>query len=135
MSNRTHAGPCSECGARNYSVNYFEPIRSRLVNDSLCFECDFWRCICSTAGQKVIVGNIVYQPAPEQPQGYRGFLGFGGQRFDIEFLDGRRMTSTNLWCNGHIPERFKSRLPDNARFLSNAEARECLPTLALGEVK
>ena len=40
--------------------------------------------------------------------------GFGGSRFHIIFNDGREVDSTNLWCGGHIPERFRDRLPDNA---------------------
>jgi hypothetical protein len=43
--------------------------------------------------------------------------GFGGDPFEIKFHDGRVVKTTNLWCQGAIPERFRDRLPDNAVFL------------------
>lgn len=50
-----------------------------------------------------------------------GSRGFGGHRFNILFHDGRRFVSTNLWCQGDIPEVFRGLMPDNARFVSEEE--------------
>ena len=43
-----------------------------------------------------------------------------GRRFDIEFFDGRRVTTHDLWSGSDIPERYRAHLPDNARFLGGA---------------
>lgn len=47
--------------------------------------------------------------------------GFNGDRFNIKFSDGRLATTTNLWSQGTIPERFRERLPDNAKFIGKDE--------------
>lgn len=52
----------------------------------------------------------------------RGFRGFGGALFLIEFDDGRRVSSTNLWCQGTIPKALSLDLPDNAKFHDTTEA-------------
>jgi hypothetical protein len=46
-----------------------------------------------------------------------GFLGFGGRRFEIEFFDGRKVTTRDLWHQGVIPPKWRERYPDNARFV------------------
>lgn len=51
-------------------------------------------------------------------------LGMGGRGFEIEFLDGRKVTTVNLWGQGEIPTEFRDRLPDNVkaiRTLGNVE--------------
>lgn len=47
------------------------------------------------------------------------FKGFGGRRFDIEFFDGRTVTTHDLWHQGVIPPKWRERYPDNARFVPN----------------
>ena len=44
------------------------------------------------------------------------FRGFGGKKYTILFNDGIKITTTNLWHNGKIPEEFL--VPDNAKFIS-----------------
>jgi hypothetical protein len=56
--------------------------------------------------------------------GSRQLRGFGGRRFYIEFFDGRRAETTNLMHQGTIPARWRERFPDNARFLTAAEAAQ-----------
>jgi hypothetical protein len=46
----------------------------------------------------------------------RKFRGFGGRRFIIEMEDGTIHVTTNLWCQGGIPEIFRSELPNNSVF-------------------
>ena len=46
----------------------------------------------------------------------RAFRGFGGALFLVEFNDGRRVQTTNMWCQGTIPKALRTELPDNARF-------------------
>ncbi|GGY88793.1 hypothetical protein CP967_31265 [Streptomyces nitrosporeus] len=47
--------------------------------------------------------------------------GFGGRRFDIEFFDGRKVTTHDLWSQGTIPPKHRERYPDNARFAPQPE--------------
>jgi hypothetical protein len=53
--------------------------------------------------------------------GSGGNGGFGGRRFDIEFFDGRRVTTHDLWSQGTIPPKHRKRYPDNARFAPQPE--------------
>jgi len=46
------------------------------------------------------------------------FRGFGGRKFDIEYLaGGQRITVDDLWYQGPIPPVHRDRFPDNARFV------------------
>lgn len=49
------------------------------------------------------------------------FNGFGGRRHDIEFFDGRKVTTYDLWYQGVIPPVFRDQLPDNARWASDVQ--------------
>ena len=44
--------------------------------------------------------------------------GYAGARFDIEFFDGRSVTTYDLWSQGPVPAKYRPLLPDNARFVS-----------------
>lgn len=68
----------------------------------------------------VRVNGFSYFIGPEEVHSY--FRGYGGRRFVIEFFDGRRIVTTNLWANGPIPEQFREILTDNARFITEEEA-------------
>lgn len=46
-----------------------------------------------------------------------GSGGHGGRRFDIEFFDGRKVTTRDLWSQGTIPPKHRERYPNNARFV------------------
>lgn len=48
--------------------------------------------------------------------------GFGGRRFDIQFFDGRTVTTRNLWHQGTVPAEWRHRYPDNAAFVQPQEA-------------
>ena len=75
--------------------------------------------IALTDENTVVVNGKRYTIGKEDPNLL--FKGFGGARFDIEFFDGRKIVSHNLWCQGDIPEEFRSypELQDNARFVKN----------------
>lgn len=67
------------------------------------------------AARRIIVGHTVYTIEPEtDAPGY--CKGFGGRRWDIVFLDGRRVTTTNLWHGSTVPPKWRERWPDTARF-------------------
>lgn len=63
--------------------------------------------------RRAVIKGIAYMIASEKQRGMRGY---GGRRFDIEFFDGRKVTTTNLWYQGVVPLRWRERFPDNARF-------------------
>jgi hypothetical protein len=52
--------------------------------------------------------------------------GFGGHPFGIEFFDGRRVTTRNLWHQGTVPPQYRDRYPDNARFVPASQVE--IPT-------
>ncbi len=84
----------------------------------LNFTKDFWQQketikyqarVARVNGTHYIVGD------EDAPQSFRGF---GGSLFLIQFDDGRRVATTNLWCQGEIPPALRDKLPDNAKFVN-----------------
>ena len=91
-----------------------------MENEQVCNSCAFWlEKIATTNENTVVVNGIRYTIGDENSTSH--FKGFGGAKFDIEFFDGRKVVSHNLWCQGEIPEEFRSypELKDNARFVNN----------------
>lgn len=67
--------------------------------------------------RRVVVDHTHYYIEPDTTGGMQGH---GGRRFEIEFFDGRRVVSRNLWYQGPIPPKWRERYPDNARFVPQA---------------
>lgn len=92
-------------------------------NDSedICFDCNFWskKLLQDKENPEriAIIDGTHYFIGDEDSQS--GFRGFGGARFQIEFNDGRKVVTTNLWCQGDIPEFWRNKFPDNAKFERN----------------
>lgn len=63
-----------------------------------------------------IINGTHYYIDNEDAEGY--FRGFGGAEFIIEFNDGAIVKTTNLWCQGNIPDEFKDLFPNNAKFVN-----------------
>ena len=117
---------CHECDQDDEAC-YMEPTASRMIKMHLCFKCLFWvekleidkgphaNRVARVAGTQYWIGDD-----PKRGD-YASGLGYGGQRFHIRWHDGREKVTTNLWCNGKIPEHFKERLPDNAIFIIDAK--------------
>lgn len=112
MSAPTLAYECCECGREGDAHFYVHAadLRARRV----CFTCGFWQDRAAEAhlDTSVRVGGVHYQVG----DGTARPLGFGGQRWEVRFHDGRSVVTTDLWHQGAIPERFRARLPDNAGF-------------------
>lgn len=87
--------------------------------ESLNFTKKFWKekmdPSIRDAKRTVRVDGTHYQVGDEAAPAV--LRGFGGVLWLIEFNDGRRVASTNLWCQGNIPSALRTELPDNARFL------------------
>lgn len=110
---------CAECGNENYETSYStrDEIGSLMAQHGICFYCGYWR-VALAKKQDTIIDGVIYNVG-NQPKGGR-FNGMAGRRFDIEYLDGRRVTTYDLWTSGQMPERYRDRFPDTAKFLGGA---------------
>jgi hypothetical protein len=113
---------CQDCGAKDYPTSFMQssPIKQRMDRDGICFDCGYWRIAIEGKQDTVIDGRIysvgdVKKP-PNQPR-----AGMAGRRFDIEYFDGRCVTTHDLWSGSEVPERYRHLIPDTARFGGGAE--------------
>lgn len=107
---------CVICGKEETPSRWTSDLAARLVEHQNCFSCSFWLdhasrkdnpCSVRINGRHYFIGD----------EGYTGrFRGFRGRKFLINFIDGRKVTTTNLWPQGTIPDHFRNLLPDNASF-------------------
>lgn len=86
-----------------------------------CGECYFWHKfeVLKATPEMARIGGKHYFIGPELsldelPLKDRGM---NGGKVIIRFFDGREVTSTNIWFQGLIPERWRIRLYDNAEFV------------------
>ena len=112
---------CRICGKTDSLEEWVECNEKKIMEkENVCFHCAFWfDKIATTNENTVVVNGIRYTIGDENSTSH--FKGFGGAKFDIEFFDGRKVVSHNLWCQGAIPDVFRSypELQDNARFVNN----------------
>ena len=102
---------CIECGK-----NYKRELMEDAYIGNRCFYCSFWEEKVRIKGDpnQTIVNGEHYMVGSSTNGPIRGF---GGADFSIEYFDGRRIECNNLWHQGEIPEHFRNRLPDNAKFV------------------
>lgn len=113
------ATPCKDCGKADFSISFIGDTKKVMDREGVCFDCAYWRMQLEKQHQVVIDGRIyslgnVNKP-PNSPH-----AGMAGRRFVIEFFDGRRVTTHDLWSGSEIPAHLRERIPDNARFLGGA---------------
>ena len=104
---------CPTCGKE---LGTFVSDERSMRETGECFECALWRERLPLVGNPdvAIIDGTFYTIGDENdPSPFRGF---GGDKFVINFKDGRKVTTTNLWCGGDISEAWKSKFPDNADF-------------------
>ena len=110
---------CSICGNKDNLDRWAKCNQTKIMEkENVCFNCAFWlEKIALTDENTVVVNGERYTIGDENSNS--PFKGFGGREFNIEFFDGRKVTSHNMWYQGVIPERFRSypELQDNARFI------------------
>lgn len=111
-------GCCVECGGTDRAT-YVSETRERMLARSLCFLCLFWhdRIEAQSNPKACVISGQSFQDAGRRTGGSQSSLGFGGREFHIEFFDGRVIETNNLYAQGEVPERFRDRLPDTARFV------------------
>lgn len=112
---------CKECGTEVFLHNWAPKMRKELEEGQLCGDCYFWTNGVLDDTKIVIDGKCYHIDKNEKAK----FKGFGGRMFKIRFLDGTLVETTNLWANGKIPERFRERFPDNAKFVDNLNFNLC----------
>lgn len=107
---------CKCCGKTTELSGYAPETRNFLNSINMCYACGGWSHLVAMKDQPTSVRykGMYYTIGPEDAKGFRGF---GGQKYIIHFNDGRIVTTTNLWSQGSIPERFRELLPDNAHKL------------------
>lgn len=85
------------------------------VNVSYSNNDRFWQEKIAFKKRLIIIDHVCYQTENENSSSH--FRGFGGQKFVIEFFDGRKLETTNLWHIGIIPPYYRRTLKDNAKFI------------------
>lgn len=117
MTEKRPKTPCAMCGEMASPDNTMPgPYQDRMVRDDLCFACALWS-IRADEGCPTVIDGCMYTPGGRTSGPMRGCA---GRRFDIEYFDGRQITSFDLWVGGEIPQHFRERIPDTARFLNGA---------------
>lgn len=91
---------------------------SRLQKRFCDSECSFWWVKIGVKDTPYVVRAKGFHYIIAEENEFTTFKGCGGARFNINFKDGRKVTTTNLWCQGPIPEFLKDVLPDNAEFVN-----------------
>lgn len=113
---------CKDCGAIDYSTAYTPNCAEKKIIDAegVCFTCAYWRVRIKEKHDVVIDGHIYslgdIKKAPNSPH-----AGMAGRRFEVEFFDGRRVVTHDLWSGSTVPEHYRRLIPDTARFVGGAE--------------
>lgn len=108
---------CPTCGKELETNSFIGSVDERSMKEKgECFGCALWRERLNLVGNPdvAIIDGTFYTIDNEDSKD--PFRGFGGDKFVINFKDGRKVTTTNLWCGGSIPEHWKPQFPNNADF-------------------
>lgn len=108
---------CKYCGEElTDTEQHFYPVDE-------CFSCGFWSGNYEHdkrgGVQYAIINGHHYLIEPDEPGVTSGFLGFAGAEVKIEFIDGTRVVTRNLWHQGQIPPPWRQSMPDNAKFITS----------------
>lgn len=95
---------CAECGTSDDTPFHDDP--------RFCHTCGFWLEKVAMADSSRVVRRDGFHYVIGDSNS--AFPGNYGRRYEIRFLDGRVVETSNLWNQGEIPPRFRDRLPDNA---------------------
>ena len=118
---------CKICGDVMDSDNYLSDVASAMETHQMCFHCNFWREMLEEDAKRpshtvCMIDGTHYVIEPDDPGSY--FQGFGGSKFQIEFNDGYRVITHNLWCQGEPPKEWIDKFPNNARFENNLKWKQ-----------
>lgn len=121
---------CSICKKEKDSEDFLNE-RLRICSTE-CFSDNFWntKVECAENNDKTFDDLPVARINGEHyvldnEDSINSFRGCAGQEFFIKFLSGEHkdkvFRTTNLWCQGTIPDEYKDALPDNAEFVEPVE--------------
>ena len=113
---------CKICEKDIESYNYIDEVSKAMDTHQMCFNCNFWRQMLEEDSKRdphtwCVINGTHYVIEPDNPNA--AFQGFGGAEFQIEFNDGYKVITHNLWCQGEPNEHWREKFPDNARFERN----------------
>ena len=80
-----------------------------------CETCDFRLGQIDRPERRIVAGGRHYRRGGRDRSVDPWWRGFGGARRDLR--TGETLSTTDLWCQGEIPERFRSQLPDTHEFV------------------
>lgn len=121
---------CSICKKEKDSKDFFNTHLQICSNE--CFSKDFWneKVKWKENNDETLDGLPVARIDGEHhvldfENATGSFRGCAGAEFFIKFLSGKYkdkiFRTTNLWCQGTIPEEYKDVLADNAEFIEPVE--------------
>jgi len=111
-----HNLPCKHCG-QLFETCYRYPTNIELKKNNICLSCNHWVEIIDRDKKHIIVNGKMYADGGRLVVGdNRIFKGHGGRLFTIDFFDGSKLETNNLWCQGDVPSWWRVMLPDNAVF-------------------
>lgn len=116
---------CRICG-KDYDPSH-SMLKKEMEKHQMCFSCNFWRDMLEKDSKRpphtaVMINGTHYVIGPENSSDF--FRGFGGAKFHIEFNDGYKTVTTNLWCQGEPGEHWKEKFPNNAKFVDRTWKRD-----------
>ena len=111
---------CRICGKEFNKIRWLKPYEN--ICSDKCFHINFWNEIVAEKDKHVFIDGVSYSIGDENDTS--PFRGCAGRHFKIKFDTGEIVETTNLWCQGTIPEEFRDRLKDNAKFIL-LESEEC----------
>ena len=111
---------CKICGKEEEPSHWIN--EKDMLKHQMCFNCNFWRDMLEKDSKRppytvCMINGTHYVIEPDEPNA--AFQGFGGAEFQIEFHDGTRVITHNLWCQGEPKGYWKEKFPNNARFENN----------------
>ena len=127
---------CCICGKEEDPSHWIN--ESEMREHKMCFSCNFWREMLEKDSKRsphtwCMIDGTHYVIEPDEPNS--AFQGFGGAKFQIEFNDGHRVVTHNLWCQGEPENYWREKFPDNARFENNLKWTDINGTQYLIEEK
>lgn len=105
---------CSHCGI--IEILNWGKLNDKLVQRQACFTCNHFLDLLDLPGPRIIVDGGHYMDGGRSSD-RRDCLGFSGREWNIEFFDGTKMSTNNLWHQGTVPNCLRRLFPDNAKFV------------------
>ena len=108
---------CKICGHTIEVGVFYKAVEDKMINNTMCFNCNFWQERYKQdkflPPHMVAIIDGTHYTIGDSSSKIRGFC---GRKFVIEFNDGTKVITTDLWCQGDIPPTFKDKFPNNAKF-------------------